>query len=110
MSSKKVVTDEAEGLAPFAELSPVIEEPAEGTTPKTFDAFDNEIETPTVAPQYQDATPQAGEGQVVLRYEGGADLLEYGEYKFRPGKQVIVEASVAEELLTLPFETFKVQE
>lgn len=49
--------------------------------------------------------PRKGEAEVT--YLGPSDLLESGDYRFRPGQPVIVPSEVAEELLTLPYHTFK---
>jgi hypothetical protein len=46
-------------------------------------------------------------GSVALVYRGDADLVEHGEYRFRPGKPVVVPSETAEELLTMPFERFE---
>jgi hypothetical protein len=46
-------------------------------------------------------------GSVALVYRGSADLVEHGEYRFRPGEPVVVPSETAEELLTMPFERFE---
>lgn len=46
------------------------------------------------------------EGFVAVTYTGAADVVEFGGYAFRPGQPVYVPSDVAEEVLTLPFETF----
>ena len=53
---------------------------------------------------------KARSGHVFLTYRGDADVLSFNEYNFRPGIPVETPKDIAEELLTLPFEKFDVQE
>lgn len=49
-------------------------------------------------------------GKVLVQYTGPADVVQHGEFQFRPGQPVEVPSEVAEDLLTLPFETFELIE
>ena len=73
------------------------------------------VEPPPDAPVVEEApieqakeTPlEVPEGHVALVYLGSADLVEHGEYRFRPGQPVVVPSETAEEILTTPFERFE---
>ena len=91
-----------------------VEEPEEAPDPGTpYEA--PIVEPPPDAPVVEEApieqakeTPlEVPEGHVALVYLGSADLVEHGEYRFRPGQPVIVPSETAEEILTTPFERFE---
>lgn len=112
------------------------EQPAEGTqkapnmapadAPETEETVD-ETEAPsgdTVMDMAPDSAPDEtaeteDEGQskdeggaviVTIVYVGDADVFRYDPYAFRPGVPAFVPKSLAEELLTFPFERFEVKE
>lgn len=60
-----------------------------------------------VEAQVEEALPEVPKGHRLVVYTGFADVVEHGEYTFRVGKPVAVPSKVAEELLTLPFESFE---
>lgn len=64
-------------------------------------------EPAAVNAQVKDALPKVSKGKRLVVYTGNANVLRHGEYVFRVGKPVIVPSEVAEELLTLPFESFE---
>lgn len=53
---------------------------------------------------------KAEDGLVEVTYLGGADRVDIAQFVFRPGVPVEVPSDIAEELLTFPFEEFKVKE
>jgi hypothetical protein len=76
----------AGATVPWEPVAPEIVEPHE----------DAQEETPDTIP----------DGYRRLTYTGRADVVEYGEFRMRPGQPVLVPSKVAEELLTMPFESF----
>lgn len=54
--------------------------------------------------------PTVPRGYVLVVYTGSADVVEYGEHRFRPGQPVAVPSEAAEELLTHTSETFTAKE
>lgn len=51
--------------------------------------------------------PKPKRGHKIIVYRGAADVVRHGEYAFRPDQPAQVPSDVAEELLTLPFESFE---
>jgi hypothetical protein len=74
-----------------------------------WDSFEAKIVKPEEDTPKETRQP-IPDGHRLLAYEGPADVMEYGEYVLRPGQPVIVPSDVAEELLTMPFETFRIEE
>ena len=91
---------------PSANVETVASASADGPrAPKGKKVKLDEPATTTIAEEVEVRRP--GKDEVTLTYRGSADLLEYGDYRFRPDQPVIVPSDVAEELLTLPFEKFE---
>lgn len=57
--------------------------------------------------QPADALPEVPTGHVLVVYRGTADVVVHGEHRFRSGQPVAVPSEVAEDLLTLPNESFE---
>lgn len=58
----------------------------------------------------EDDQPKSSSKTVRLTYTGQADVIDIGGHIIRPGQPVSVPSEVAEELLTMPFEQFEVEE
>jgi hypothetical protein len=98
MAAKSTRKSTTEAVEPPTEvLDETDEQPVEARAAAS--AFEPEVpeEAPIKAPR----------GHQLLRYVGHADVVEHGEYRFRPGEWVVVPKGVAEELMTFPFEAFE---
>ena len=84
-----------------AEVS--VEEKATNSAP---DSDPVEMVSTSDADVPEDADPAV----VTVVYMGIADVFRYDPYAFRPGVPATVPKSLAEELLTFPFERFEVKE
>ena len=76
---------------------------------RPFNTRVEDVEPPAPEPEPEKPARKAREGgNLLIRYEGAADRFEAGPdgIVFRPGEAVEVPTEVAEDLLTMPGETF----
>lgn len=101
-----IITEEVAVEAPAA-----TEEEEEAPIYVPWDAFDAKIVEPTDETEVTEETQASiPDGHVRVTYIGLANVIEHGEFKLRAGVPVDVPSDVAEELLTMPFESFKIEE
>lgn len=79
--------------------------PAPGRTGKKGKKGSLDGEATTIAPE-ENEVPRPKRGESVVMYQGLADLIEFEDYRFRPGQPVIVRSDAVDELLTMPNEQF----
>lgn len=106
--------DEADATAPDSDPIPEGAGEADTAAPDTepVASYEAQIVDPveeaeSVTEAAQDTEPEVPEGHVLVAYRGPADTFEHGSYTFRGAKPVAVPSTVAEELLTNPFERFE---
>lgn len=101
-----------EKVASEVELQPdAAEEPNAEEAPVDAQVEEETTLTETPEPEKEvEPEPPASGTRVKMYYEGDADVFRYKSFTFRPGLPVTVPSEVAEELLTYPFERFRVKE
>ena len=101
------MTDETPDATEATELTVEHEPEPEVADAPTAEAAEYVPHLAEPEPEASESAEPVPDGHVRLVYTGFADVVKFKEHTFRGGQPVIVPSDVAEELLTLPNESFE---